>query len=141
MSVDDLREVDVEGMISRFLRESPDVAALVADRVYTDLPHDRTYPLVLVQRTGGEPIRGFTLGAAEVTVSTYGGTHKQAQDLTAVVLSSLRSLVGPQPEGAVSTVDGTNVEFSPDDQSPDQQGHARPRYVSTVTVHAHPITP
>jgi hypothetical protein len=132
------REVDVEGMLSRYLREQPEVVAAVEDRVFTDLPHDRTYPLILIQRTGGEPIRGFTVAAAEVTISVYGGTHKQAQDLTSLVLSLLTALFGPQPEGCVSAIDGTNVEFDPDPETPDQQGHARPRYVTTVTVHAHP---
>lgn len=133
-----LREVDVEGMISRFLRTNPDIAAIVADRVYTDLPHDRSYPLILVQRTGGEPIRGFTLGEAICSIATYGGTHKQAQDLMALTLAVLRDLNGPQPEGCVSAVDGTSVQFLPDTDAPDQQGHARPRYVTSVTVFAHP---
>lgn len=134
----EFREVDVEGMVSRYLREQDAVIAAVADRVYTDLPHERTFPLVLVQRSGGVPVRGFTVSEAELTISVYGGTHKQAQELTAEVLASLLALVGPQPEGCVAGIDGTNVEFDPDSDSPDQQGHARPRYVSTVTVHAHP---
>jgi Protein of unknown function (DUF3168) len=131
-------EVDVEGMLSRFLRDQPELQGAVDSRVYTDLPHERTYPLVLVQRTGGLPIRGFTLGEATCQVKVYGGTHKQAQDLTATILGLLEGLVGPQPEGSVSGVNATNVEYDPDPETPDKQGHARPRYVSEVTVYAHP---
>jgi hypothetical protein len=131
-------EMDVEGMISRFLRADPDMVAAVDTRVYTDLPHERVYPLVLVQRSGGPPVTGFTLSKATCTISVFGGRHVEAQQLTSLVLRVLQALRGPQPEGAVSNITTESTTYTPDPDSPDQAGHARPRYVSEITVTCHP---
>ena len=134
--------VDVEAMLSRFLREQPEVMAIVDDRVYTDLPHTRTYPLVTLQRTGGGPLINVPpnwLVEAELTIFCYGGTHKLAQSLAATVVDLMHSrLPGSQPEGVVTLVRDADVSYSPEDESADEEGHARPRFQVLVNVLTHP---
>jgi hypothetical protein len=131
--------VDVEALITTFLRGQTAVTALVIDRVYSDLPHDRTYPLVLVNRTGG----GFTykqyLEEADVEIAAHGGTHKQAYNLANACLTSMAtSIVGSHSDGVVTKVKATSVVYQPEVDSADPQGHARPRYLVSVTVTTHP---
>jgi hypothetical protein len=40
--------VDVERLVVNWLLTQTVVMDVVADRIYTDLPHDRLYPMVLV---------------------------------------------------------------------------------------------
>jgi hypothetical protein len=131
-------EVDVEGLISKYLRADPAIVAATAGRVYTDLPNEREYPLVLIQRSGGPPVSGFGLSQANCTVTVYGIRHVDAQQLTAAVLAALLNLPGQYAEGYVTNVVPTSSTYSPDSDSPDSAGHARPRYVSEITVSCHP---
>ena len=132
--------VDVEALVTTFLRGQSAVTDLVSDRVYSDLPHDRTYPLVLVNRTGG----GFTyktyLEEADVEVAAHGGTHKQAYNLANTCLSTMAdSIVGSHTDGVVTKVKATSIVYQPEVDSADPQGHARPRYLVNVTVTTHPV--
>ncbi|MEV8373011.1 DUF3168 domain-containing protein [Kribbella sp. NPDC056861] len=131
-------EVDIEGLISRYLRADTATAEATAGRVYTDLPNERAYPLVLIQRSGGPPVGGFGLAQPNVTVTVYGLRHVDAQQLTAAVMAALLNLPGAYAEGYVTRVVPTSTTYSPDAESPDSAGHARPRYVSEITVTCHP---
>ena len=131
--------VDIEALITTFLRAQTLVTDLVSDRVYSDMPHDREYPLVLVNRVGG----GFTyknhLEEADVEISSYGGTHKQAYTLAAACLTSMAAgIVGSHPDGVVTKVKATATTYSPETDSQDPQGHSRPRVILSATVTAHP---
>lgn len=131
--------VDVEALLTTYLRGQADVIALVDDRVYTDMPHDRTYPLVLVTRTGG----GFTyknyLEEADMEIAAYGGTHKQAYTLANTCLYSMvAGIVGSHTDGVVTKVKATAISYSPEPDALDPQGHARPRMLLSATVTAHP---
>lgn len=131
--------VDVEALVSAFLRGQTVVSAICADRVYTDLPHKRTWPMVLVSRTGGELLYKNWLEAINVEISAYGGTHKAAFNLAQACMTSMTSaLVGLHTEGVVTKVRAGAVAYEPDAESADEQGHARPRYTVSVTVTAHP---
>lgn len=133
--------VDVEAMLTRHLRAQPSVTSFVDDRVYTDLPHQRAYPLVLVQRTGGGPLFSRPanwLDEAEMTLDFYGGTHKMAQSLMAAAMTAIGELPGQQPEGVVTTIRSAIVTYTPEDESPDEVGHARPRFQVRVNVVTHP---
>ncbi len=133
--------VDVEQLLVNFLRNNPDVFALVADRVFTDLPHDRVnaYPCLLVTRTGGGYIYKRFLDAPEVTVSSYGGTHKLAQQIAGTVITAFdSSLVGGHPEGVVTKVSVGTITYEPEPDSADPSGHARPRFTLACTVITHP---
>jgi hypothetical protein len=133
-----MAEVDVEGLISRFLRDDTAIDTATGGRVYTDLPHEREYPMVLIQRSGGPPVSGFSLSHADCTVSVYGGRHVEAQQLIALVLATLDGLPGQHDGGCVASVAANSITYTPDPESPDPAGHARPRYVSEITVVCHP---
>lgn len=140
MSPPPITGVDVEALVSKYLRASPDITALVDDRVYTDLPHDRVFPLVLVQRTGGNFLvtRPLWLEQADLTLSAFGGTHKQAQQLVATCLSTLGGLRGRHSDGAVTGISVASTAYQPDPDSADTEGHARPRFVAVLSVLTHP---
>jgi hypothetical protein len=134
--------VDVEAMLSRFLREQPEVMAIVDDRVYTDMPHMRAFPLVRLQRTGGGPVISRPanwLTDAEITFDFYGGTHKVAHSLMRTCLDVITGrLPGPQPEGVVTIVRNMEVVYEPDEESADEAGHGRPRFQVRLNVLSHP---
>lgn len=131
--------VDVEAMLTRFLRAQSEVVTLVGDRVYTDLPHQRQYPLVVLQRTGGGPrVRGW-LDEAEITLDFYGGTHKLAHTVMSTCIELLaKRLPGQQVEGVVTAVRDPQVTYSPEEESSDESGHGRPRFQVQVNVLTHP---
>ena len=131
--------IDVEALVVNFLRAQSDVTALCGDRVYTDRPHKPTYPLVVVNRTGGGSLYKNHLEATEMSIQTFGGTHKAAYNLVATCLSVMAaSIVGRHPEGVVTKLRTTAVAYEPDSESTDEQGHSRPRFMASATVTAHP---
>jgi len=131
--------VDIEALITTFLRGQVDVTDLVDDRVYSDMPHDRVWPIVLVNRVGGGSLYKNWLEEADVEISAYGGTHKQAYSLAATCITSMSAgIVGSHPDGVVTKVKVTAITYSPEPDSQDPQGHARPRILVSATVTAHP---
>lgn len=132
--------IDIEALVATFLRGQTAVTDITLDRVYTDLPHQRVYPLVLVNRTGGGSLYRDWLEAAEVEISAYGGTHKLAYTLASACMSIMAAaMVGAHAEGVVTKVKAETVAYNPDVESADPQGHARPRYTVSATVTAHPL--
>jgi Protein of unknown function (DUF3168) len=131
--------IDVEALVANFLRGQTAVTDIVEDRVYTDLPHKREYPVVLVNRTGGGSLYKNWLEAAEVEISAYGGTHKLAYLLASACMSAMTgAMVGTHPEGVVTKVSASATAYEPEPDALDPQGHARPRYVVSAVVTAHP---
>ena len=131
--------VDVEAILVTFLRAQADITAVVSDRVYTDLPHKRDYPMVHVTRTGGGYTYKNHLEEAEMSIDVFGGTHKVAYNLANLCLSTMaKGLVGSHPEGAITKVKTSAVAYDPEPDSADPQGHARPRYSVSAVVTAHP---
>lgn len=131
--------VDIEALLATFLRGQSDITDVTEDRVYTDLPHERKYPLILITRTGGGYIYAHHLDAAEVNLDVYGGTHKLAQSLAGTCMSIMAAgLVGAHPEGVVTRIQANGIAYNPEPDSTDLQGHARPRYTVSATVTVHP---
>jgi hypothetical protein len=131
--------IDVEALVANFLRGQTAVTDIVADRVYTDLPHDKEYPLVLVNRTGGGSLYKDWLEAADVELNAYGGPHKLAYSLASACISAMTSaMVGSHAEGVVTKVKAGSIAYKPEAESPDSQGHSRPRFTVDVVVTAHP---
>lgn len=128
---------DVERLVSRYLRDSAPVDALVGDRVYTAWPHtgteDTKQPLVLITRIGGDPPFSYPLvvDACDLQVDAYGGGKHQAHQLAATVRQSLAALVDRvTPDGVVHAVTFGALRYVPDESfSP-----ARPRYVMDVSI-------
>lgn len=131
--------IDVEALVATFLRGQAAVTALVADRVYTDLPHQRTYPLVLVTRTGSTSLYRNWLEQIDIEISAYGGTHKLAYQLANTCLSAMAAdLPGGHADGVVTKFEAASTAYEPEPDSTDPSGHARPRYTCAAVVTAHP---
>lgn len=131
--------IDIEALISTFLRGQTAVTDLAGPRVYTDMPHKRAWPLVLVTRVGGDMLYKNHLENIEVDIAAYGGTHKAAFNLAQACLTSMATtLAGVHTEGVVTKVKAGAVAYEPDTDSADEAGHARPRYTVHATVTAHP---
>lgn len=133
--------IDFESMVIGFLMGQPTVTALVVDRIYADLPHERTYPLLRVQRTGGRFLmnRPQWLEQGDMTIDAYGGTRTESQQLASAVLVSLgTTLRGVYPQGIVTIVRGTAMAYNSDPDSLDGEGHGRPRFTVSAQVVAHP---
>lgn len=131
--------IDIEALVTTFLRGQTTVTDLADDRVYTDMPHKRAWPMIVVTRTGGESLYKNWLQAIELEISAYGGTHKTAYNLAQACMTTMAAaMVGSHAEGVVTKVKTGAVTYSPDSESADESGHARPRYTVSAVVTAHP---
>lgn len=133
--------VNIEALVSAFLREQPEMIDLVADRIYTVIPKpakgDPKYPLVLVTLIIDAPHTGPLWGIGfDVQVDAFGGSKDEARRIagTARALISDR-LTGVHPEGVVNGVTNGGMLDLPDEGfSP-----AKPRWLFTSTIHARPL--
>lgn len=127
---------DAEAIVSSFLRGRSEVTALVASRVYTEIPNSPTFPLVRIYRFGGAPLTSYPLHVdqALLQIDCFGGTKSQARTLAETVRAVL-------VEAAATTLSGgvvTAATFGPLTYLPDP-GYtpAKPRYTTDVTVTIH----
>jgi Protein of unknown function (DUF3168) len=124
---------DVERLVSRYLRTSGPIDALIGERVYTTWPNEATLPLVLVTRIGGEPpfSRPLVLDECDLQLDVYGNRKHEAHQLAATVRAQLALLVDRVTEdGVVHAVTFAALRYVPDESfSP-----AQPRYVVDVSI-------
>lgn len=127
---------NVEALVSAFLREQTEVIALLGDRVYTSLPKNPEWPaarvVVIDEAPAGSPL--WLVGAV-IQVDAWGGTKADAWRIANTCRAAIdRRLVGAHPEGVVTGVTLGGLLDEPDeDFTP-----AKPRWLFTSTVHAHP---
>lgn len=134
---------DAEALVSAFLRDQAELAALVDDRVYTVIPRldkgeaEWRFPLVRVSRYGGAPAFAQPLWIDQPTmqVDAFGGPKATAHDIasTCQALLDLR-LIGRHDLGVVSDVVFGSKSYVPDPGF----DPARPRYLFTFTATMHP---
>lgn len=136
---------NAEALVSAFLRDQPEVAAIVDDRVYTAIPlleqnePEWRFPLVRVVRYGGAPLFSYPLWADRPTLQldAFGGPKAQAFTLAETCRAALSArVIGKHDEyGVVSDVEFGGMSYVPDDSF----ASARPRYLFSLTLTAHPI--
>lgn len=127
---------DVEKLTSRHLRSRPSITTLVSDRVYTAIPENPTFPLLLVRRVSGSPVtnRPLYVDAAVIQLDAYGGTKAQARDLIETARQEVATMEGSHAEGVVS-----GVTFGPMSWLPDTDyAKAKNRYIADFTAVVHP---
>lgn len=128
---------NVEALVSAFLRAHPDVAGVVAGRVYTVIPNGPTWPLVRVHLYDDRPIANVPLHLVRsyLQVDGFGGSKVQAWRAAETARAALAAdLVGAHDEAVVTAVDVRGLADDPDDSySP-----AKPRFRFTAEVVAHP---
>jgi len=131
--------VDVEALVSQYLRAQSEVTAYVGQRVYTALPESPTFPCVRIVRIGGAPpmSRPLHVDAARLQIDVFGGSKATAFDTIDAVREELAKIVDEaavQPLGVVC-----GVRFGPLAYIPDESfAPAKPRYVQDVTVTVRP---
>lgn len=129
---------DVEALVSQFLRAQDEITDLVDERVYTVIPKNAAFPLLLAHRPpGGLAVtsRPLYLDAALVQLDAYGGSKGQARNLIETARAVLAArLEGVHESGVVTGVQFGSMGYLPDpDFTP-----ARPRYVADLTVWVRP---
>ena len=131
--------VDVEALVSQYLRSQSEVTAYVAQRVYTALPETKTFPLVRLTRIGGAPkmSRPMHVDSAHLQIDVFGGSKATALDTMDAIREELAKVVDEDPVQALGGVCG--VRFGPLAYLPDASFEpAKPRYTLDVTVTVRP---
>ena len=138
MTYEHVLAVDVERIVSQFLRDNTAVTDLVGQRVYSELPKAVEWPAVRLNRVGGGPAtRPARLDLARIQVDVWGGTKANARTIAATVLAVIgEELPGVYDEG-VSVITAARLgtlRYSPDTTFTP----AKPRYISEVSIYSHP---
>lgn len=132
---------DVEALLSVFWRAQPEMAAF-GMFIGTELPRSPTFPALRLTRFSGAPTIDLPLwlDAAQVQVDVWGGPKRTANRIaeTARATAAAR-LVGVHDEGVVTQVRMGELRWQPDDDVQPADGVARPRYLFSMTVRAHPL--
>jgi len=127
----------MEALVSAFLRDQPELVDLVADRVYTAIPKDATYPLVrvvqLLDTPAGAPLYSV---AFDMQVEAFGGSKADAWRIasTARALIDAR-LLGDYPGFGVvnGSTPGALLDLPDEDFTP-----AKPRWLFSSTIYGRP---
>jgi hypothetical protein len=131
--------VDVERLMSAWLRARPEVTAIVDDRVVTDTPNRAVFPFLRLTLIGGAPVwdRPLWLDQAVIQIDAFGGPKVQARALMDVTRAALvEDFLGLHAGvGVITSVRFGDLSYLPDDtwEPP------KPRYASTVAVFTHPL--
>jgi hypothetical protein len=128
--------VDVERLMSGWLRTRDAVTDLVEQRVYTAIPKDPTFPLVRLTLIDERTVfpRPRYLTSSLIQIDCYGGPKVDARAAADAVCDELTEhFTGSHDAGVVSAVD-CSTRYLPDTT----YDPAKPRYVVDVTVHSHP---
>jgi len=128
---------DGEALVSGYLRARSEVTDLCGQRVYTELPKDKTFPLVRLVRVGGSPPldRPLRFDVARIQVDVWGGPKKTARDLAETIRQVLSELPDEDVVGTVvSAVTYGPFAYLPDDDF----APAKPRYTFDVELSVHP---
>jgi hypothetical protein len=138
MTYEHVLAVDVERIVSQFLRANTAVTELVDDRVYSELPKAAEWPAVRLNRVGGGPAtQPARLDLARIQIDVWGGTKANARTIAATVLAVLGDELPGVYDGGVSVV--TAVRLGTLRYSPDETfTPAKPRYIGEVSVYSHP---
>lgn len=109
---------DAERLVIDALIADPDLAALVAGRVYGVLPNQKTFPLIRVVRWGGEMVDDgdpFWSDAPALQIDTWADRKAEAVQVAEVARAvCAQRLKGRHPLGVVAGVGiGTSV-YDPD---------------------------
>ena len=130
--------VDVERLLSSWLRARDDIIALVEDRVVTEVPNRAVFPFVKLTQISGAPVydRPLYLDEAYIQIDAYGGPKVQArQNIDTVRDAMAEEFIGHHVGIGVVT----NVRFGDLSYVPDVGYEPpKPRYLALAAIHTHP---
>lgn len=122
---------DLEAVAAAALRAEN----IASGRVYSSIPANATYPLVVVQRIGGVPSIAERQDVARIQVSVWGNNKAEARDAAEAARRVLHELQGTADDtfdAFISAVtDDLGLFFLPDDVT------HRDRYIFGVALHGH----
>jgi hypothetical protein len=131
---------NLEALVSAFLRDQPEVAALTDDgeRIYTAIPGKAgSAPMVRVTQIYETKLtsRPLWITQTQIQIESWGGTKAQALTLGRTVEAVMAArVVDDHVLGVVVGYNGGALIDLPDeDYDP-----ARPRFLGTSTITAHP---
>src|SRR3990167_5527066 len=113
--------------MTRFL-EFPDIEAVCATAlrnasiplvtgVYSSIPTEPVYPLITVERTGGDPAVREYLDAASIQISVWGASKSQARDIAAharIILLEMEGAFTSFNAFVSGVADGRGLTWQPD---------------------------
>ncbi len=136
MTVEIALPPNMEKLVSAFLRDQPEIVALVDDRVWTSVPKGAQYPGIRVTQLDHEAFTGPSWGGIfYLQVEAFGGTKAQAFTTAATAFAVMSArLVGVHDDGVVNGVNSRGLQDLPDeDHEP-----AKPRFLFSSAITARP---
>lgn len=129
---------NLEAIVSAFLRQQPEITALIGDRVYTAIPGGAVYPLVRVNQFDDVKVtqRPLRVVRGSIQIEAWGGSKVEAYLILSTAVACLSGrLEGVQPGGEVVS----NVDFGGMRDVPDTNfSPAKPRWLTSAYITAHP---
>lgn len=128
---------NMEALVSKFLRDQPEILDVVDDRTYTVLPADVTFPAIRVTQLNDNKITRQPLWvvAYNIQIECWGGSKVEAwRGATTAAAALDQRLKGLVEDAVVSGVDiGPLLDIPDADYEP-----ARARWLFTSTITARP---
>jgi len=131
---------DSEALAAQIIRD----AGYFAERVYSSIPKNPTYPICVLKRIGGQPAERHRLDAAEIQVDVWGNNKSAARDgaeAARVALHEAEGLsfytdLGDIEDAFITGVDDVvGLTFLPDPTS------EKDRYLFQVRIYVHGRSP
>lgn len=130
---------NMEAVVSQFYRDQPEIQDLIGDRVWTAIPKGAGGdPMIRVTLLGDEKVTSRPLWIARFQIQTdaWGGSKAQAHELARLAEGLLHArAIGVQDTAVIVGVDGGPMIDLPDES----YEPARPRFLFTSTITAHPV--
>lgn len=132
---------NIEALTVGFLRNDPDLAALVGQRVYAGALPDTTRPCIRVTRWGGTPQYDawqpspILLDNAHLQIDVWGTTNAEAGRIAETVRAILAQRYPGHQQQGLEAADIVKVAFSTLSDSPDDTYDPPwPRYIIDLTI-------
>lgn len=109
---------DSELALIQYLRSKTELTALVpAERITTALPPQPTYPVVLIQRIGGQALAWQRLDEPAYQVDVVGGSRYQCQQIARTVRACILAIFNDVVSEATlsSASEEVALQWMPDD--------------------------
>lgn len=128
---------DDELALIEYLRSIPEVTALIpAARITLQLPPSPTYPVVLVQRIGGDFLVWPQIDQPALQIDVIGGTRHQCKQLMLTVRAAILAIANDVvAEGVLSSA---TEEVGPSWLPDTIPNPPLPRYTARYRVSLHP---
>jgi len=132
-----------EGLVAQWLRDNM-VENDIGQRVYSSLPHDPVWPLIMIKQIGGSGIRSYWINLPMIQVEAWGNNKTEAWKVIEEARRAVYRMTGQlflatdgyPDDGVITDVnDIMDVTWLPDSVT------NRDRYIWTCQLATHPVVP